>query len=74
MSDDWPGVLLKIVWREHVIFRGHELFEEAPGAAGDKPERQGVGRSDRQVTGRAWRLAELNWTPFVGPRGVEFKV
>ena len=38
MGDDRLGILLKIVRRKHVVFRGNECLEEAPGAARDQPE------------------------------------
>ena len=50
VSDDRFGILLKIVGRQHVVCRRDECFEEAPGAPGDQPQRQGVRRGDRKMT------------------------
>ena len=52
VGDDRFGIFLKIVGRQHVVFRRDECFEEAPGAPRDQPQRQGVRRRDRQMTGR----------------------
>ena len=37
--------------------RRDEFFEEAPCAPGDQPQRQGIRRRDRQMTGRGRRQA-----------------
>ncbi len=37
VGDDRPGIFLEIVRRQHVVFRGDEFFEEAPGAPRDQP-------------------------------------
>ncbi len=38
VSQDWIRILLKIVRREHMIFRGHEGLEETPRAPRDQPQ------------------------------------
>ena len=51
MRQDRVRILLKVVRRQHVICRGHERFEEAPGTARDEAQGIAVGRGDGQATG-----------------------
>ena len=51
MRDDGLRIFLKVVRRQHVIRRGHERFEVAPGATRDQA--QGIdGRSRRPASDR----------------------